>query len=71
MTEPDDTLVTIADVLSGRAQLATPMKITAAQRLYYNYRFHRPSFEREIGGLGMPRPSRDFRSERERCHDPD
>jgi hypothetical protein len=40
--------VTIADVLTGRTQMAPLMKITAGQRLYYNYRFDPPPLEREI-----------------------
>ena len=69
VAETDDNPVTIAEVLSGRARLTAPMKITSGQRLSYNYRFHEPSFEREVRGLRPSTPSGDFRSERERQKD--
>jgi hypothetical protein len=40
--------VIIEDVLSGRTRVTPRMRITADQRLYYNYRFDPPSLEREI-----------------------
>ena len=38
---------TIADVLTGHTQVTPLMKITAGQRLYYNYHFDQPSLGRE------------------------
>ncbi len=68
-TDSPDDQVTISDVLSGRARMAPLMQITPGQRLYYNYRLDPPSFEREIAGR-IRAEARDFRSERERKHDP-
>jgi len=65
----DNRDVTIAGVLTGRTHVVPLMKTTAAQRLYYNYRFHQPSFEREVAGTGRSRNRRDFRSHREREQD--
>ena len=61
--------VTIADVLAGRTQVTPQMKITAGQRLYYNYRLHQPSLKREIASRREPPLCRDFRSLRERQRD--
>jgi hypothetical protein len=71
VADSDDRPVTIADVLSGRVRLAAPFKITASQRLYYNYRIDQPSFEREVHGLRPSTTPRDFRSERERQREDD
>jgi hypothetical protein len=71
VTDSDAHPVTIADVLSGRVRVTAPLKITLSQRLYYNYRMHQPSFEREVHGLGASTTPRDFRSERERQREDD
>lgn len=69
MTDTTDEPVTTADVLSGRGRINAPLKITREQRLYYNYRFDRPSLELEGHGPGGSTTPRDFRSERERLQD--
>jgi hypothetical protein len=61
--------VSIVDVLTGRAQVTAQMKITPSQRLYYNYRIDKPSFDAEITQGRMPHQPRDFRSKREREQD--
>jgi hypothetical protein len=61
--------VSIVDVLTGRAHVAAQMKITLGQRLYYNYRIDKPSFDAEITQGCMPHQPRDFRSKREREQD--
>ena len=71
VADSDVHAVTIADVLSGRVRVNAPLKITLSQRLYYNYRIHQPSFEREVHGLGASTTPRDFRSERERQREDD
>ena len=46
---------TIADVLTGHTQVTPLMKITAGQRLYYNYHFDQPSLGRETRCLSHAR----------------
>lgn len=62
--ENDDREIAIADGLAGRTQVRPLMKITPGQRLYYNYRFHQPSFERQAASAGRSLERRDFRSQR-------
>ena len=52
--------LTIADALPGRTQVTPLMKITAGQRLYYNYHFDQPSLDRELATVharGLNGPS--------------
>jgi hypothetical protein len=65
---------TIIDVLTGRLRHEPGLRITAGQRLYYNYRCGGPvSFQTEVETAAAPlgaRQPRDFRSRKEREQEP-
>jgi hypothetical protein len=55
-----------AEVLTGSAADHPKMRITMSQKLYYDHRLDKPSFDAECtSGSGARRP-RDFQSLRER-----
>jgi hypothetical protein len=57
---------TIADFLAGRTATTPLMKITAGQRLYYNYRCGgQASVDAEVANAAAHHGPRDFRTERE------
>jgi hypothetical protein len=56
----------MVDVLTGAMQLEPQIVITPSQRLFYDYRIHRPSLDAECTSGSAPQRPRDFRSLRER-----
>jgi hypothetical protein len=69
MTDHGPATPSIVDVLTGRGRHEPQVRITPGQRVYYNYRIDKPSFDAEIANIGVPPSPRDFRSRRQRDED--
>lgn len=61
-----DINLSIVDVLVGRHQHDPVMKITPGQRLYANYRLHKPSYDVEMETAGRHRNRPELEWDRER-----